>query len=309
MVDVRKSRQYIGPLLLIIGALFLASFFANNLDAVHAAINSSQENTAVFLLAFGIILVMLPIHAFKWALVNRFMGVDVAYLTLFRLFTYYQVSSFIPGLIPQFVSLDQYGKKVGLDSRQTISSLMINTFIGVLAANILLLTYLFLRNIQLDIIGTHWLLVSIGLLLVLTHPCVIRFGLAFISRLLNKDPVAFTLTYRHTLIVALAALLSWTISGSGFYFLLKGLGFGVPWFDAVATYAGAWAIGFMALIVPGGLGIREGVIVYLLQGTIGVEQAVVAATVARVWATFPQAFYFVIVAGYNLLKERSALVS
>ena len=51
----------------------------------------------------------------------------------------------------------------------------------------------------------------------------------------------------------------------------------------VAAYAAAYAAGFLALLTPAGLGIREGVLVVALAPVLPAGPALVVALVSRLW--------------------------
>ena len=48
------------------------------------------------------------------------------------------------------------------------------------------------------------------------------------------------------------------------------------------VFAAAWVAGFVVVVAPGGLGVREAVIVALLQGRLGEAEAIVLATASRI---------------------------
>jgi glycosyltransferase 2 family protein len=51
----------------------------------------------------------------------------------------------------------------------------------------------------------------------------------------------------------------------------------------VAAYAAAYAAGFLALLTPAGLGVREGVLVVALAPVLPAGPALVVALVSRLW--------------------------
>ena len=53
--------------------------------------------------------------------------------------------------------------------------------------------------------------------------------------------------------------------------------------EEVAAYAAAYAAGFLALLTPAGLGIREGVLVVALAPVLPAGPALVVALVSRLW--------------------------
>ena len=86
-----------------------------------------------------------------------------------------------------------------------------------------------------------------------------------------------------TVRAALLYLPSWVLLGASFWLCARGL-LGVP-VDDLAFYIGAFAVAFLAGLVavyaPGGLGVREAVLVALLSSRIGAANALVVAAASR----------------------------
>lgn len=90
--------------------------------------------------------------------------------------------------------------------------------------------------------------------------------------------------------------------------LLNGIGFvliaatvvelqPVEWFAFAAAYVLAGAIGILAVFVPSGLGVREGVIVLVLGQFIAVPEAIVIALLARLISTLSDGLVALVYAG------------
>jgi hypothetical protein len=50
-------------------------------------------------------------------------------------------------------------------------------------------------------------------------------------------------------------------------------------------FAGAWVLGFLSFLAPGGLGVREGILVYLLGFHLPSHVAIVVTLLSRLWVT------------------------
>jgi hypothetical protein len=104
-------------------------------------------------------------------------------------------------------------------------------------------------------------------------------GLIVAERLASARQPAVRATLRATLLY----LPAWLILGAGFWLCARGL-VAAPARD-LAFYIGAFAVAFLAGLVavyaPGGLGVREAVLVGLLSGRIGAADALVVAAASR----------------------------
>lgn len=84
-----------------------------------------------------------------------------------------------------------------------------------------------------------------------------------------------------------ANLAAWAGYGVALWLLARGVlpsaGLTLP--DAVAGFAGSYIVGLLFLLAPGGLGVREGVFVWMVQDRIGPANALVLAGVSRIGMT------------------------
>ena len=86
-----------------------------------------------------------------------------------------------------------------------------------------------------------------------------------------------------TIRATLLYLPAWLLLGASFWLCARGL-VAVPASDLalyMGTFAVAWLAGLLAIYAPGGLGVREAVLVALLHGRIGAADALVVAAASR----------------------------
>ena len=77
----------------------------------------------------------------------------------------------------------------------------------------------------------------------------------------------------------------WLLTGLAFAALVRAM-FPLPASDvplAIAGYSASYAVGFLSLLTPGGLGVREGVLVLALAPVMPAGPALVVALVSRLW--------------------------
>jgi uncharacterized membrane protein YbhN (UPF0104 family) len=95
---------------------------------------------------------------------------------------------------------------------------------------------------------------------------------------------------------------AWPLTGISFWLVGRAL-VAAPFRDLalyVGAFAAAWTVGVIAVYAPGGLGVREAVLVALLRGRIGSADALVLAAASRAVL----AFVDVVLAGYGVLLLR-----
>jgi len=116
-----------------------------------------------------------------------------------------------------------------------------------------------------------------------------------IKILLQKDIKIPSLTFKSTISVMPWFVLNWVFWSIGFYILVMSLtAIDVPWSVGLG-FPLACTLGIMAVITPGGLGIREGVMVgYLTLAGIPVTEATTIAVASRLWFLAGDTFIFIL---------------
>ena len=115
----------------------------------------------------------------------------------------------------------------------------------------------------------------------------------FLRQLLRRvAPAALVQQPRATgILVGIAAnFVAWLGYGVALWLLARGLlpasGLGLR--PAIAVFTASYLAGFLALLAPGGIGVREGVFILLLQGPLGIAAATALAVASRLLLTITE---------------------
>ena len=175
------------------------------------------------------------------------------------LFFQAQLGKYIPGSVWQYAGRAAVARANGLPIRPVVVSLPIEFTAAGIAGGV---TGAFLLG--------WWGALVVG---------PVALALVALERPLRSRGPAAPATIRATLLYIPA----WLLLGASFWLCARGL-LGVPARD-LALYMGAFAIawlaGLAAIYAPGGLGVREAVLVALLSGRIGTADALVVAAASR----------------------------
>jgi len=119
------------------------------------------------------------------------------------------------------------------------------------------------------------------------YPPVIRFGLDRVLRVLGRAPLEGSVS-RGGMARALGwTTLGWLCYGASAWFLISvfaGKGAG-SYALSLGAYALAWAVGFLIIFFPGGIGPREVALIAVLAPVMPSASALVVALVSRVAMT------------------------
>jgi uncharacterized membrane protein YbhN (UPF0104 family) len=253
---------------------------------------------------------VLQIMAFAWLVkvwgwVLRHTGSSISYLKLFKVWFFSNLGRYVPGKVWQFMGMVYMLEKRGVPARNSFSTAVLAQSLSVISG--LLIAFLFLGvNLYSQFLSRNpGLLVVMGLfgLFVL----VIIFYPRFLERIINsglgilkREKISLDIASKDVIIYILAYSVSWLLFGLAFLVFIEAMA--EASFDMYPSLTGAFAfafnIGFLALFVPGGIGVREGLLVLLLSSMFPtffpVPVATLISLVARLWVTAVELLCFLI---------------
>jgi glycosyltransferase 2 family protein len=132
-----------------------------------------------------------------------------------------------------------------------------------------------------EIVAT--IFISLSILLVVLNPFFIQRVINFLLRLFKKPSLELVLKRKAIAYFFIFYLLVWAIYGVSGITLGYAFGFQdkVPMLFLFNVYIFSWFIGFISIITPGGLGVREGVLVLMLSKYVPTSELIVFAFFAR----------------------------
>jgi uncharacterized membrane protein YbhN (UPF0104 family) len=267
---------------LILAVVFLLSELARNLEAL----SQLEENFKVAYAGFALLLLLtgfalLPLVSQE---VLAGLGYPLGYRTMFRAYFGSQLMKYLPGgfwIVPgRVVAL----RNAGVDPIASSLGVLLESLVLLLTGAIVYLPY------GLWDAGGHYLMLSVALI----GGCLLALlslRLSPILKILRRLLPSFFLhnTVRipagSMLRMVLIGIAFWLLAGSGFH-LIAACVEPLPlnmWLLATPAFAMAWVVGFLAFLTPGGLGVREAVLVWLLTPSLPRQAAVFAALLARLW--------------------------
>jgi uncharacterized membrane protein YbhN (UPF0104 family) len=192
---------------------------------------------------------------------------------------------YIPGNVWQFLGMAELAADDGVSRLATFTSIALHQVLNMAAGLALAALYFALagQGAWLDALRPILLLAPLGLLL--CHPRLLESILNRLLALLKRPPIQVTLTWRQIGMLLLGYAATWLVMGSGFALLAAAV---TPITAAqlaalVATWVAAYVVGYLSLLTPGGLGVREGVMILLLAPLFPAPVPTVLALAARLW--------------------------
>lgn len=229
-----------------------------------------------------------------WTWLARKLGQGVTYREGTVAWLGANLGRYIPGKVWQLAGLAAYLKGRGRSgSTALVAALVFQIVILLSGIAVVLLT---LRGQASAAFGGSLVppLTIIVALAATLHPAVLRRATRVLGRWLKEDTETDALPHagegsRHVGWVLGAALLpAWGVYGVGLWCLTAGVSAGPVGGDVwsfTGVFAGSYVAGYLSLVTPGGLIVREGVMTLLLAAVtpIPAAMAAVLAVLARLW--------------------------
>ena len=230
------------------------------------------------------------IQIWAWYIITLKLGIAIPIRETLESWFYSQLGKYLPGkvwlLLSRFSCYESKGK-----SKKSISVALYFEMVTVLMAGgfIFLASLIFFGEIWPFYSWRHsgWSILLFLLGLVSLHPSVLQKILNWVLVKFDREPLSLSISYRDVLWIVMVCIAAWMIGGIGFYLFVDSIYPVVPQYILFLT--GALAIsstlGLIAIFAPGGLGVREGALVYLLSFMMATPVAAIISILTRIWMT------------------------
>jgi len=197
-----------------------------------------------------------------------------------------QLGKYVPGAVWAVAAQVELARDYDVPRRRSATASLV-------AMAVTLVVGLIAAAVTLPLVSAHavrqywWVLAIAPLAALCLHPAIIRSGLDLVLRVLRRAPLEGSVS-RGGMTRALAwTILGWLCYGAHAWFLISvfaGKG-GHTFALSLGAYALAWAVGFLIVFFPGGIGPREVALVAVLAPVMPSASALVVALASRVVMT------------------------
>ncbi len=228
----------------------------------------------------------------SWQMLLRVWGSPLPPTDAARIWFVSSLGKYVPGKIWSIAAMAVLAKEAGASPVAATGSAIIMQLVNLAAgfavvalagAGDLLASYPLIRTAAV-------LTVALTLVGLLFGPALLRWAMRAASRLLRQPAPQIPQITRMSLVLLFGAnVLAWIAYGVGFgifWRALLGHGGGIS-LAALAVYTASYLLGFLALVVPGGLGVRETALTGLLisLSLAAPADAALLAAASRIWLT------------------------
>ena len=198
-----------------------------------------------------------------------------------RIFFTSQLGKYLPGSVWPVVAQMQLGRAYRIPRARSAAAAALAMLVSLSAALVLAAATLPLGG-GTNAAGYRWAFAVVPLLLAGLHPKIANPALAAVFRL-TRRPAVEPLTARTLAETAARSVAGWLLAGAHIWVLAVALGAtpGRTLLLAIGGYAFAWSVGFIIVFAPAGAGIRELILIAVLQPVLDPGKATVVALASR----------------------------
>ncbi len=166
---------------------------------------------------------------------------------------------YIPGKVWQLVGLAYFSEESGIESEVAITASLLSQSLSVISG--------ILVSAGAIVMYVKWYFVVpiVLLMLVFLHPPVFNKILNYLSMRFRGKSIKMEMTLSKELALLLGYIFAWVLYGYSFYLLFEAFSIKIGVLKSIQFFASSYLLGLFAVFVPGGLGVREGVLTVLLK--------------------------------------------
>ncbi len=195
-----------------------------------------------------------------------------------------QLGKYLPGSVWSVVAQADLGARLGVPRRRMGVVGLLSILLSVLTGAIIGVPAVPLLLASSEDFRWWWFLPAV-LLLLLLWPRLLNAGIAWLLRVLRREPLEHRLTTPAIALTATWFVLAWAAVGLSVLVLAHAVAPERSLGSLVATsicgFALASAIGMFSVIVPAGVGVRDGVLALLLGALMPFPAAIAVVVISR----------------------------
>lgn len=236
-----------------------------------------------------------------WKNILRQSGYVLSYSKMFKIWFISNLGRYIPGKVWQFLGMLYLLEKEKVPKSKSFSVAVLAQALSCMAGILVMIAFLRYDFYQNLLSQSPWFLLVLilfvaGVITLIFYPQALQGVINWGLKLLKKEKISLNYKPRNLLFYLLSYIGCWFLFGFCFLIFIKSI-FPAPfnvYFGVTGAFAGSVTIGFLAFFTPGGIGVREGVLVALLSFYFPAPVATLIALLSRLWITLVEVLLFFI---------------
>ena len=262
-----------------------ARSIAQQWGAVKLALDQARPSWLALAASALVVLATYAVLIETWRVLLRGWQHDIPFLDAARIWTTSNLGKYLPGKVWAITALvvmtREYGVSAAEGAAASVLLTLVNTLVGFVVAIVAGASLLRIPPVVVVIIA----MIAVD---VLVSPAALpRIGVVA-GKVFGREIVLRPIAHRVILVAGALTAIAWLMYGVAFWlftFGVLGSAPGALW-DYVAIFAGSYLIGFVAIFVPAGAGVREtAMAVALKRAGFATGPAYLLVVASRLWLT------------------------
>lgn len=296
-----------GIIIMLIAFFFIGKALYQSWQKV--PLEKLKFNVVFLIVSFAFQVCSLVLGPIGWELILKSLGVKLTIKRVIQIISVSRLGAYIPGKVWTLLGQIYLLKRDNIPVHKTTLSIVMNTVLDILSA-VLIFSFSFVFFAKESFPQQIYLVfLLIPLCFIVLHPRILSKLVNWGFKKLKKETVEFNFDYNTLLRILAVYCINWIVQGVCFFFLIRSfypikMNIMLP---LLGINSIAWVIGFLTFIVPVGLGIREGMLIFLLKFYLPISIGIIGSLLLRIWVIIGTLIFFVIFA--RGLKERKVKYS
>lgn len=265
----------------VVAVGFLAWALWIQRDAVAEALALAGWSTV--LVALLVSLVFLTLTFVAWRVILHDLGARISWGGATVVYGVGQLGKYVPGGVWNIVAGAELGTNHRVPRRATVVSLAVASVLTLVTGFAVgTLSFLFAPRLAQD---WWWVALVLSPIVLCLFPPVMNRLIALGMRLLRREELPSAMSYRGLGGATGVTLAAWVASGVQLWIIAVGMGMDAEWSTllvCIGASALGWAVGYVAVFAPAGVGVREVIVLVALGGLLPEGSVLAAVVLSRV---------------------------
>ena len=265
--------------------IFIASVLVSQWGELREAAANAHPRWGYIALSCALVLANYALLIQAWRILLHGWGGSLGFWESARIWTISNLGRYIPGKIWAIGSLAVMAQSRGVSGAAAVGAALLGSLINTVAG-LIVLAATGAGVLELPTVAVA-AIVLLGAAILVAPPFLPWLG-KVAGRLARRDITIPRIPHSAIWITAAISALSWVLYGVAFRVLAAGVLSRAPGAVGLYTaiYTGSYLAGFLAIIAPGGVGVREVVMAGALKGAgFGTGEAILLVVASRIWLT------------------------
>lgn len=296
----------------LLGIIVVAVLFAAVSNSIGLQWRQIEERNLVFadgcILWLGLSMVLtigsFMVHGASWVWILNILSGRVEYEKGLKIFFLSQLGRYIPGKIWTFMGRFMVCRDNQVTRMAVSESILYELMMSICGACVVFAVTATVSGGAFGHQG-HWVqyLIIVAVACFMIWPATFVSALNLVLQKIKLGQIQSVITSMDLLKYLFMHIAVWLLMGYGFYCMARSF-IVLPMSLSIyfpALFCLAWLGGFFSILTPAGIGVREGILTYLLAQYVSAADALVIALFSRLWVTAAEIISVGIAVGISYL--------